>query len=202
MPSSPAPTSRAMMEKVLSASQAVVPSRSWPGDCQKKEHQQESVTHRSTTCTELVVSRRLEAAAHPDFQTGVVSGTAKEQRSHEMLFSSSARPYGWRPRWRTGHKYPQNDSLSSAREEFDEMLIDLIGRFLLHVMAGRQRWGADDVAREARPHLRGFRARRRPARRPDQQQRHSDLPLLVGRIHFEVDCCTSPIIAARAGSSF
>ena len=66
--------------------QAVVPSHSLPRHRRKKEHQQESLTHRSTTSTELVVSRRREAAAHPDSQTGVVSGTAKEQRAHAMLF--------------------------------------------------------------------------------------------------------------------
>ena len=33
--------------------QAVVPSRRWPGDRQKKGHQQEFVTHRSTTSREL-----------------------------------------------------------------------------------------------------------------------------------------------------
>jgi hypothetical protein len=54
----------------------------------------------------------------------------------------------------------------SRREEFDEMIVDLVGRFLLQVVAGRERLGIDEVARIFAPHRGILLGRRRPSRSP------------------------------------
>src|SRR5437016_1866896 len=41
---------------------------------------------------------------------------------------------------------------SSRCEEFDEIVVDLVGRFLLQVVAGRERLRIDEVARVFLPH--------------------------------------------------
>src|SRR5262245_24060669 len=40
----------------------------------------------------------------------------------------------------------------SGFEEFDEMIVDLVGRFLLQVVPGRKRLGVDEIARVFAPH--------------------------------------------------
>ena len=52
----------------------------------------------------------------------------------------------------------------SRREEFDEMIVDLVGRFLLHVVARRERLRVREVAGEFSPDRGVFLARRRPSR--------------------------------------
>src|SRR6266568_2371337 len=86
----------------------------------------------------------------------------------------------------------------SCREEFDEMIVDLIGRLLLHVVAGRERLRVHEVAGEFSPHRGIFLARRRPARSKQEQERHPDLAVFVGRIHLEVACGGCAIVAAGA----
>jgi len=39
-----------------------------------------------------------------------------------------------------------------TREEFDELIVDPVGRFLMQDMAGRERLGIDKVARVFPPH--------------------------------------------------
>ena len=63
----------------------------------------------------------------------------------------------------------------SRREEFDEMFVDAVGRFLLQVVAGGERLRIDEVARELAPHRRKLLGRRRPSRSPQYQEGHSDL---------------------------
>jgi len=60
----------------------------------------------------------------------------------------------------------------------------------------------DEIARELAPHGGIFLRRRRPPRSPQYQKRHPDLPVLVGRIHLEIDRVERPIVAARTGDCF
>src|ERR1700736_3089313 len=66
-------------------------------------------------------------------------------------------------------------AVGSRREEFDEMIVDAIGRFLLQVVAGRERLRIDEVARELAPHRGKFLGRRCASRSPQYQKRHPDL---------------------------
>src|SRR5258707_15749771 len=83
--------------------------------------------------------------------------------------------------------WPASSPRRSRREEFDEMIVDAVGRFLLQVVAGRERLRIDEVAREPAPHRGKFLGRRCASRSPQYQERHPDLAILVGRIHLEID---------------
>jgi hypothetical protein len=61
---------------------------------------------------------------------------------------------------------------------------DLIGRFLLQIMAGGERLRVDEIARVLAPHGWIFLRRRRSPCSPQDQKRHPDLAILVGRIQY------------------
>jgi hypothetical protein len=64
-------------------------------------------------------------------------------------------------------------------------------------MAGRERLRIDEVARELAPHGGKLLGWRRASGSPQYQERHPDLPVLVGRIHLEIDGGECAIVAAR-----
>jgi hypothetical protein len=84
------------------------------------------------------------------------------------------------------------------REKFDEMIIDAVGRFYLQGVAGRERLGVDEVARESAPYGGIFLGRRRAPRTPQHQERRHDLAILLGRVGLEIDCGICAIVAAGA----
>src|ERR1700749_3525145 len=71
-----------------------------------------------------------------------------------------------------------NPGYGSRREELHEMIVDLVRRFLLEVVAGRQWLRVDEVAGVFAPDGRKFVGRWPSARAPQDQQWHSDLPVL------------------------
>src|SRR5262249_58257907 len=79
------------------------------------------------------------------------------------------------------------------------MVDDAVGCFLLQIVAGRERFGVDEIACELPPYRRIFLGRRRPSRSPQYQEWHPDLAILVSRIHLEIDRGARPIVTAGTG---
>src|SRR5690606_3828919 len=76
----------------------------------------------------------------------------------------------------------------SARKEPQIVLDDPVRHFLLHVVPARHGFEALDALRITPPDVDelGRALGRMAACAPQQEQRHLELPVLVGRVHFEI----------------